>query len=35
MPFKGTWMDLEIIIPREVSPANKGNCHMIPLICEI
>ena len=29
-----TWMDLEIVILREVSQTKKGNYHMISLIVE-
>ena len=32
-PFAAAWMDLEIIILREVSQKEKDRCHMIPLIC--
>ena len=32
MPFAETWMDLEIIILREVSQTEKGKYHMISLI---
>ena len=35
MPFAATWMDLEIIILREVSQTEKDKYHMIPLICGI
>ena len=35
MPSKGTWMDLEIIILREVSPTDKGKCHISSLTCGI
>ena len=35
MPFAATWMDLEIIILREVSQTDKNTYHMIPLICGI
>ena len=33
MPFATTWMDLEIIILREVSQKEKDKYHMISLIC--
>ena len=33
MPFATTWMDLEIIILREIS--QKDKYHMISLICGI
>ena len=32
MPFAAIWMDLEIIIPSEVS---QSKYHMISLMCEI
>ena len=35
MPFSGTWMDLEIIILREVSWSEKEKYHMISLICRL
>ena len=31
--FVATWMDLEIIIPSEVSQKEKDKYHMISLIC--
>ena len=34
MLFAATWMDLEIVILREVSQTKKGNYHMISLIVE-
>ena len=34
MPFAATWMDLEIIIPSEVSQTAKDRCHMTSLTCE-
>ena len=33
MPFAATWMDLEIIILREVSQKEKDKYHMISLTC--
>ena len=35
MPFAATWMDLEIIILREISQKEKSKYHMISLICGI
>ena len=35
MPFAATWMQLEIIILREVSQKEKDNYCMISLICGI
>ena len=35
MLFAATWMDLEIIILREVSQKEKNKYHMISLICGI
>ena len=35
MPFAASWMDLEIIIPSEVSQTEKDKYHMISLICGI
>ena len=35
MPLAATWMNLEIIIPSEVSQKEKGKYHMISLICGI
>ena len=35
MPFAATWMDLEIIILREISQKEKYKYHMISLICGI
>ena len=35
MPFAATWMDLEMIIPSEVSQKEKDKYHMISLICGI
>ena len=34
MPFVATWMDLEIIIPCEVSQKEKDKYHMISLYVE-
>ena len=35
MSFAATWMDLEIVILREVSQTEKEKCRVILLICEI
>ena len=35
MPFAATWMDLEIVIPREVTQTEKDRYHMILLVCGI
>ena len=35
MPFAATCVDLEIIIPSEVSQKEKDKYHMISLICGI
>ena len=35
MSFAATWMDLEIIILRELRQTEKDKYHMISLICEI
>ena len=35
LPFAATWMDLDIIILREVSQTEKDKDHMISLICRI
>ena len=35
MPFAATWMQLEILIPSEVSQKQKDKYHMIPLTCVI
>ena len=33
MPFAATWMQLEIIILREVSQKEKDKYHMISFVC--
>ena len=33
--FAATWMGIEIVIPSEVSQAEKDKYHIILLICEI
>ena len=35
IPFAATWMDLEIIIPTEVSQKEKDKYRMISLTCGI
>ena len=35
IPFVAAWVDLEIIIPGEVSQTEKDKYHMISLICGI
>ena len=35
MPFAATWIELEIIIPSEVSQKEKDKYHMISLVCRI
>ena len=35
MPSAATWMQLEVIIPSEVSQKEKEKYHMISLICGI
>ena len=35
LPFIAMWMDLEIIILREVSQKEKNNCYVILLKCGI
>ena len=35
VPFAATWMDLETIIPSEISQTEKDKYHMISLICGI
>ena len=35
IPLEATWMDLEMIILNEVSQTEKGEHHMISLICGI
>lgn len=33
LPFALTWIELEGIMPSEISQAEKGNYHMVSLIC--
>ena len=33
LPFEATWMDLEGIMPSEISQTEKDNYCMISLIC--
>ena len=35
MPFAATWMDLDMVIPSEVSQTEKDKHHVISLICGI
>ena len=35
MPLAATWMDLEIIMPSEVSQKEKDKYHMISVTCGI
>ena len=35
MPFAATWMDLEIVIMREVSQTEKEKYSMLPFVCGI
>ena len=35
LPFATMWMDLEIIMLREISQIGKAENHMISLICGI
>ena len=35
IPFAATWMDLKILILREISQREKVKYHMILLICGI
>ena len=35
VPFAVAWIDLDTIIPSEVSQMEKNKYHMISLICEI
>ena len=35
MPFAATWIELETIIPNEVSQTGKDKYHIISLICRI
>ena len=34
-PLAATWVNLDIIIPSEVSQTEKDNCHMMSLLCGI
>ena len=33
MPFAATWMELEGIMPSEISQSEKDRYHMFSLIC--
>ena len=35
LPFPVTWMDLETIMPSEVSQTEKHKFHTVSVICEI
>ena len=35
IPFAATWVDLEVIIPSEVSQTKRNRYHMILVICGI
>ena len=35
MPFAAIWMDLEIVMLREVSQTEKGKYSMIYLLCGV
>ena len=35
MPFASTWMDIEIIMPSEVSQKEKDKYYIISLTCGI
>ena len=35
MLFEGTWLELETLIPSEISKKEKDKYHMIPLISGI
>ena len=35
IPFAATWMDLEVVIPSEVSQTKRNRYHMILVICGI
>ena len=35
MSFAATWIDLEIVIPSEVSQTEKEKYHMISLLCGV
>ena len=35
MPFAATWVELETLIPSEVSQKEKDKYHMISLMCGI
>ena len=35
MPFSTTWMNLEVIIPSEVSQTDKDKSHMKSFLCGI
>ena len=35
LPFATAWLDLENIMPSEISPSEKDKYHIISLICGI
>ena len=35
MPFAGTWIDIESVIPSEITQIAKEKYHMTSLVCGI
>ena len=35
LPFSATWMDLENIMPSEISQTEKHKFHTVSLVCEV